>query len=193
MNTVRWLIGWGSLRNKRKMTLKKSFTHEQPARIGLCPGAEYGPAKRWPLERFRKVMDRLLPYPIVWVLIGTAAEATLATPLVDGFPGLVENRIGKTSLAELIRIIKGLDLLLTNDTGSMHLAALFDIPTVALFGSTDPALTGPQGNIHRILHHPVECSPCFLRTCPIDFRCMTRITPEEVVNAISEQLELVSI
>ncbi len=163
---------------------------EKPFRIGLCPGAEYGPAKRWPIERFRKVMDRLLPYPIVWVLIGTAAEAALSTPLLEDFPGLVENRIGKTSLAELIRIIKELDLLLTNDTGSMHLASLFEIPTVAIFGSTEPALTGPQGTIHRVLRHPVECSPCFLRTCPIDFRCMTRITPEEVVSAISEQLNL---
>ncbi|MDH4470135.1 MAG: glycosyltransferase family 9 protein [Verrucomicrobiae bacterium] len=156
--------------------------------IGLCPGAEYGPAKRWPLDRFRKVMDLLLPFPIVWVLLGTAQEKTLASPLVEGFPGTVENLIGQTSLEELLQTIQQLTLLLTNDTGSMHLAALFNIPTVALFGSTDPSLTGPQGTIHRVLRHPVECSPCFLRTCPIDFRCMTRITPEEVVQAITETI-----
>jgi len=156
--------------------------------IGLCPGAEYGPAKRWPLDRFRKVMDLLLPFPIVWVLLGTAQEKTLVSPLVEGFPGTVENLIGQTSLEELLQTIQQLTLLLTNDTGSMHLAALFNIPTVALFGSTDPSLTGPQGTIHRVLRHPVECSPCFLRTCPIDFRCMTRITPEEVVQAITETI-----
>ncbi|MCF7729682.1 MAG: glycosyltransferase family 9 protein [Chthoniobacterales bacterium] len=156
--------------------------------IGLCPGAEYGPAKRWPIDRFRKVMDLLLPLPIVWVLLGTAQERALSIPLMENFPGLVENLIGSTSLDELMRTIKELDLLLTNDTGSMHLAALFNIPTVALFGSTDPNLTGPQGSIHRVLRHPVECSPCFLRTCPIDFRCMIRITPEEVVHAITETI-----
>lgn len=168
--------------------LQRLLKLTKPARIGLCPGAEYGPAKRWPLDRFRKVMNQLLPLPIVWVLLGTAKEASLAIPLLEDFPGLVENQIGKTSLEELIEIIQQLDLLLTNDTGSMHLAALFDIPTVAIFGSTDPSLTGPQGHIHHVVHHPVECSPCFLRTCPIDFRCMTAITPEEVVSAIEDIL-----
>ena len=162
------------------------LTRKEAVRIGLCPGAEYGPAKRWPVDRFRRVMDQLLPYPIVWVLLGTPAEASLAVPLLESFPGRVENHIGKTSLEELITIIKQLDLLLTNDTGSMHLAALFHIPTVAIFGSTDPTLTGPQGSIHRVLRHPVECSPCFLRTCPIDFRCMMGISPEEVSQAITE-------
>ena len=160
-----------------------------PLRIGLCPGAEYGPAKRWPIERFRSVMDQLSSHNIVWVLIGTAAEAPLADPLMKEFSGTVENTMGKTSLAELITLIQGLDLLLTNDTGSMHLAALFNIPTVAIFGSTEPALTGPRGDIHRVLRHQVECSPCFLRECPIDFRCMTRITPEEVTQAVLEQVE----
>ena len=166
------------------------MSEQTPLRIGLCPGAEYGPAKRWPIERFRKVMDQLSHHSIVWVLIGTPAEVSLASPLIEGFSGIVENQIGQTSLAELIVLIQGLDLLLTNDTGSMHLAALFEIPTVAIFGSTDPTLTGPQGENHRILRHPVKCSPCFLRTCPIDFPCMTSITPEEVVRVISEVAHL---
>ena len=165
------------------------MSERSPLRIGLCPGAEYGPAKRWPIERFRSVMDQLSNHNIVWVLIGTAAEASLAEPLTKGFRGMVENTMGKTSLAELIELIKKCDLLLTNDTGSMHLAALFNIPTVAIFGSTEPALTGPRGDIHRVLRHQVKCSPCFLRKCPIDFRCMTSITPEEVVQAILEQLK----
>lgn len=155
-------------------------------RVGLCPGAEYGPAKRWPLERFRAVMEQLSE--LHWVLLGTASEAPLGAKLVEGFSGNVENKIGKTSLAELIETIQNLDLLLTNDTGTMHLAALFHIPTVALFGSTEPALTGPRGAGHRILRHQVECSPCFLRECPIDFRCMLSISPEEVVQAVREQL-----
>ena len=72
-------------------------------------------------------------------------------------------------------------LLLTNDTGTMHLATLLGVPVVAVFGSTEPRLTGPLGRGHRVIRHQVECSPCFLRECPIDFRCMKAITVEEVV------------
>ncbi|MBX9742780.1 MAG: lipopolysaccharide heptosyltransferase II [Chthoniobacterales bacterium] len=176
----------------KKEEQKKTATHHSaaPFRVGLCPGAEYGPAKRWPLERFREVMKQLRD--IHWVLLGTAAEAPLGEKLLEGFSENVENKIGKTSLAELIAVIQSLDLLLTNDTGTMHLAALFNIPTVALFGSTDPSLTGPQGPGHRILRHQVECSPCFLRKCPIDFRCMHGISPEEVAQVLREQLAALS-
>ncbi len=168
------------------------FTPQQPARIGLCPGAEYGPAKRWPIEYFRALMDQLLPYPILWILIGTKAEQELAPPLVEDFAGRLDNNIGKTSLQELIELMKSFHLLLTNDTGSMHLAALYNIPTIALFGSTDPQRTGPQGALHRVIKHPVECSPCFLRVCPIDFRCMRKITPQEVAQALLEKLEIIN-
>lgn len=169
-----------------------------PFRVGLCPGAEYGPAKRWPLEYFRRVMEAFSSttseslkrdIEVEWVLLGTPSEADLGAALIDGFSGNVENKIGKTSLAELIATVRHLDLLLTNDTGTMHLAALFGIPTVALFGSTEPALTGPQGESSVVLRHQVECSPCFLRTCPIDFRCMHGITPEAVVQAVVTQLK----
>ncbi|OHE79097.1 MAG: hypothetical protein A3F67_05085 [Verrucomicrobia bacterium RIFCSPHIGHO2_12_FULL_41_10] len=156
-------------------------------RIGLCAGAEYGSAKRWPAERFRAVMDQLLPYDIGWVLLGTSTEIPLATSILRGFSVPVENHVGKTSLAELIEQIRGLDILLTNDTGSMHLAALFGIPVVAIFGSTEPMLTGPRGPEHTIIRHQVSCSPCFLRECPIDFRCMRGITPEEVAKALIDQ------
>ena len=82
------------------------------------------------------------------------------------------------------------DLLLTNDTGTMHLAAHLGVPVVALFGSTEPRLTGPLGPGHRILRHHVECSPCFLRECPLDFRCMKAIEVPEVVAAIEATLAL---
>jgi ADP-heptose:LPS heptosyltransferase len=79
-------------------------------------------------------------------------------------------------------------LLLTNDTGTMHLAALLGVPVVAVFGSTEPRLTGPLGNGHIILRHHVECSPCFLRECPIDFRCMKAISADEVAGAVLSML-----
>ena len=75
-------------------------------------------------------------------------------------------------------------LLLTNDTGTMHLATLLGVPVVAVFGSTEPRLTGPLGTRHRVFRHQVECSPCFLRECPLDFRCMKAVSTEEVISAI---------
>jgi ADP-heptose:LPS heptosyltransferase len=78
--------------------------------------------------------------------------------------------------------------LLTNDTGTMHLAAHLGVPTIALFGSTEPALTGPIGDSHTVIRHHVECSPCFLRECPIDFRCMNRISVSEVVGEVERVL-----
>jgi lipopolysaccharide heptosyltransferase II len=165
-----------------------SSTEKKFFRIGICPGAEYGPAKRWPIERFRSVMNQLVSHNIQWVLLGTPAEAALGAILAQGFSGEVENKIGKTTLAELIAEVRSLDLLVTNDTGTMHLAALFNIPTVSIFGSTEPALTGPRGEGHHILRHQVECSPCFLRECPIDFRCMHGITVEAVVQEILTSL-----
>jgi lipopolysaccharide heptosyltransferase II len=161
-------------------------------RIAIAPGAEYGAAKRWPADRFRSVMDQLsAKHDIDWVLVGTAAEYPIANEILTPFfHGHVENKIGTTSLAELIQIVKNCDLLLTNDTGTMHLAGVLGISTVAIFGSTDPTLTGLQGPLHRILQHPVSCSPCFLRECPIDFRCMLGVAPEEVVKAIEGILSL---
>ena len=163
-----------------------------PLRIGLCPGAEYGPAKRWPLERYRAVMEKISSkHNLTWVIVGTAKEASLGEQLAKDFPGNVENLCGKTTLPELIAELKQCHLLLTNDTGTMHLGDLLGIPVVAIFGSTEPSLTGPVGETtppHRILRRKVECSPCYLRTCPIDFRCMNEITVEMVASAVQEAL-----
>ncbi len=94
------------------------------------------------------------------------------------------NRIGHTTLDQLIEELRECRLVLTNDTGTMHLAALLGVPVVAIFGSTEPRLTGPLGDGHIILRHHVECSPCFLRECPIDFRCMKAARSQEVADAV---------
>jgi heptosyltransferase II len=165
-----------------------------PLRIGLCPGAEYGPAKRWPLERYREVMERISKdHDLTWVIVGTAREAPLGGELAREFNGKVENLCGKTTLPELIAQLKGFHLLLTNDTGTMHLADLLGVPVVAIFGSTEPDLTGPTGITtppHRVLRRKVECSPCFLRKCPIDFRCMNELSAGMVAEALIESLRL---
>src|SRR5438270_2527920 len=97
------------------------------------------------------------------------------------------NLIGQTTLEELIARLRECRLLLTNDTGTMHLATLLNVPVVAVFGSTEPQLTGPLGPA-RVIRHHVECSPCFLRECPIDFRCMHAVSSREVADAVLRTL-----
>jgi heptosyltransferase II len=153
--------------------------------LGVCPGAEYGPAKRWPADRFRKTME-LVSHKIAcsWVIVGTQSDGSIASEILQGFPGKAEDLTGKTSLAELIERIQSLRVLLTNDTGTMHLADSLGVPLVAIFGSTEPRLTGPRSPTSTVLRHQVECSPCFLRECPLDFRCMHAVAPEEAAKAM---------
>jgi heptosyltransferase II len=158
---------------------------EQPIKIGVCPGAEYGPAKRWLPDRFAEVVERISAQsPIQWRLFGTGRDAAVGEQIAAALGDRCVNRIGQTTLDQLIDELHACRLLLTNDTGTMHLAALLGIPVVAIFGSTEPRLTGPLGNSHIILRHHVECSPCFLRKCPIDFRCMKAVSVEEVADAL---------
>jgi lipopolysaccharide heptosyltransferase II len=168
---------------------KKNGATPTKPRIGICPGAEYGPAKRWPAERFAAAMKEVHESkPADWVLFGVSGDVPTAAKIEKACPFPVRNLAGKTTLDQLMDELSACDVLLTNDTGTMHLAAFLGVPTVAVFGSTEPALTSPLGDFHRILRHKVECSPCFKRECPIDFRCMTRIGPAEAAAALREVL-----
>jgi ADP-heptose:LPS heptosyltransferase len=122
-------------------------------------------------------------------LFGTARDATAGEQIAAALGDHCLNRIGQTTLDQLIDELRQCRLLLTNDTGTMHLAALLGVPVVAIFGSTEPRLTGPLGDSHIILRHHVECSPCFLRECPIDFRCMKAVSTQEVADAVLSILE----
>ena len=160
---------------------KSPETSKDALRLGLCPGAEYGPAKRWLPERFAAVAASISATKSAkWMLFGTAADAVAGDVVAAALGENAVNRIGKTSLEDLITELQSCRLLLTNDTGTMHLAAFLGIPVVAIFGSTEPLKTAPLGEGHVIVRHHVECSPCFLRECPIDFRCMNTVTVEEV-------------
>jgi lipopolysaccharide heptosyltransferase II len=163
----------------------QTATKREPIKIGLCPGAEYGPAKRWLPKRFAEAAERICAQsPVEWMLFGTAGDASAGEQIAAALGNHCVNRIGQTTLDQLIEELRECRLLLTNDTGTMHLAALLGIRVVAIFGSTEPRLTGPVGNGHIILRHHVECSPCFLRECPIDFRCMKAVSVEEVADAV---------
>jgi heptosyltransferase-2 len=157
--------------------------------IGLCPGAEYGPAKRWLPERFAEVAAKITAQASAqWILLGTKNDTAIGEQIATAIGDHCVNRIGQTTLDQLIDELRRCRLLLTNDTGTMHLAALLGVPVVAVFGSTEPRLTGPLGNKHIILRHHVECSPCFLRECPIDFRCMKAVSADEVAGAVLSML-----
>jgi heptosyltransferase II len=161
-----------------------------PAKVGLCPGAEYGPAKRWLPERFAETALTIAAQrPVQWILFGTATDAECGAVIANALGNQCVNRIGQTTLDQLIAELGECALLLTNDTGTMHLATLIGVPVVAVFGSTEPFLTGPLGKGRHVIRHQVECSPCFLRECPIDFRCMKAVSVAEVVAAVSAQLD----
>ena len=117
------------------------------------------------------------------MILGTAADSEIARSLSAGFQN-VSDLTGKTTLDELMSTLCGLSALLTNDTGTMHLADFLGVPLVAVFGSTEPAFTGPRGPRSRVIRHQVECSPCFLRDCPLDFRCMHEISTASVAEAL---------
>ena len=118
-----------------------------------------------------------------WVVLGTAADTPIAREIIAGVPNATD-LTGKTTLAELMDLLAVLTGLVTNDTGTMHLADFLGTPLVAVFGSTEPQLTGPRGPRSVVIRQKVECSPCFLRECPIDFRCMEDIPMEDVVRAV---------
>jgi heptosyltransferase-2 len=164
------------------------FIHEGTRPFfGINAGAEYGPAKRWPAERFAEVAKRIsAEIPCRWLLLGGPGDVALAGQIEQALndPRAVVNVAGQTTLMELCQLLKFCRLLITNDTGPMHLADALGTPLVAIFGSTSAELTGPVGPRSRVVHEPVECTPCFLRDCPIDFRCMNRITVESVVKAV---------
>ena len=172
-----------------KLALTQPSNDKPEKFLGLCPGAEYGPAKRWLPERFAEAASAVSAQSKAkWILLGTEKDRTIGETIATALGENCSNRIGQTTLNELIEELRRCRALLTNDTGTMHLAALLGIPVVAIFGSTEPALTGPLGNGHTIVRHHVECSPCFLRECPIDFRCMKEVTVPEVVNAVMSTL-----
>lgn len=169
-----------------------------PARLwcGLNPGAEYGPAKRWPIERFAKAAIEVQKRTgCGWLIFGGKADVESGRALAEKIRGQAGSNsaspvvclAGETNLRELCAGLAVCRVLLTNDTGPMHLAAAVGTPVVAIFGSTSPELTGPGlpgSGQHVLLRSNAPCSPCYLRECPIDFRCMTGISAEDAVHAV---------
>jgi heptosyltransferase II len=148
--------------------------------IGVSPGAAYGNAKRWVPARFadaaRTLAERLNGIVAVF---GSQAESALCEEVAQAAGG--RNFAGATALREFIDMTAACAVYLTNDSGAMHIASALGVPTVTVFGPTDETATGPLGALARLVREPVECAPCKLRECPIDHRCMTRVSADRVI------------
>lgn len=152
--------------------------------VGICPGAAYGPAKRWPLERFTDAARSLIrSHGAKVVIVGSSAEREELNRMAEELGRDAVNLAGRTDLPRLAALLSQCDLLLCNDSGPMHLAAALGVPVVAVFGSTDPAATAPLGP-YRIVSVGLDCSPCFRRSCPEGHhRCLLGVQVEDVVEA----------
>jgi heptosyltransferase II len=161
--------------------------------IGVSPGAAFGSAKRWLPERFAEAAVQLARVRGANIAIfGSRDEAALgenvAAQIRSENIGAI-NFAGKTTLRDFIDMAAACELFMTNDSGAMHIASALGVPTAVVFGPTDETATGPAGKGNAVIRHPVECSPCHLRECPIDHRCMTRVSAELVAESALELLK----
>ena len=157
--------------------------------LAILPGAAYGPAKRWDPASFALVIrDLQKSHSLQPILLGGPGDIEACKAVAQFLDSPITDLSGKTTTLELAHWLAHSHLILCHDSGPMHLAAFLRKPAVAIFGSTEPAWTGPLGSSVSVVRHKVSCSPCFLKTCPIDRRCMTRLTPEEVLTACVQRL-----
>lgn len=157
--------------------------------LAVLPGAAYGSAKRWEPASFASVISDLQQSNALEpILLGGADDREACQAVATALGTSIHDRSGKTNIIELAQWLAHAQLVLCHDSGPMHLASYLRKPAVAIFGSTEPAWTGPLGNTVTVARHKVSCSPCFLKTCPLDRRCMTRLTPEEVLTICRHKL-----
>ncbi len=171
--------------SQEEIALAKEKLPTQGSIIGMNPGAAYGSAKCWPKERFQELTRQLLeedPHRTV-LFFGDQTSHDMIEEIVAPFKERIINFCSKTSLRELAALISLCHVLVTNDSGPMHMAAALKVPLVALFGSTNEIKTGPY-QFGEVIHKHVSCSPCYRRVCPIDFRCMKQIECDEVLKKV---------
>jgi heptosyltransferase II len=158
--------------------------------IAIHPGAIYGSAKRWFPERFAAVADHLAAsYDARIVLVGGRDASDAARSMELAMTIRPCNLTGTTSIRQFMAILESCSLLITNDSGPMHVGAALGVPIVAIFGPTDHTTTSPLAVRYRLVRKPTDCAPCLKRHCPTDHRCMTAITADDVIQAAADLLE----
>lgn len=159
----------------------RSGDHRDRPLIAVCPGSINSRAKRWPAERYAALADRFIDELGAEVLlIGSKDELEVSLEVDRHMSGKAVMLTGQTELAEAVAVLSLVDLLVTNDTGPAHIASALGRPALVIFGPTNPVTTRPFSPLGEIVRHPPDCAPCMLRDCPIDHRCMTAISPDEV-------------
>jgi len=152
----------------------------------FCPGAEYGPSKRWPARHFAALARKLSALGYAVWLFGSERDRAIGEEISAASAGAATNLCGGTDLASAIDLLSLAEVVVSNDSGLMHVAAGVGRPVVALYGSSSPEHTPPLARSHRIVRTGIECSPCFARECPLGhFKCMNELAPERVMEEIA--------
>jgi heptosyltransferase-2 len=171
--------------------LRSAGARENTWRCAIAPGASYGAAKCWPAERFAHLADRLISECGADVIFfGTPGEKEIAGRILSNMKARSISLVGQTSMRDLAALFACCSAFIGNDSGAMHVAAAAGLPVIGIFGSTDPEGTAPVTEQFTLIREPVSCSPCFLRRCPVDHRCMTRITVDSVFAAAMQLANL---
>jgi heptosyltransferase-2 len=178
-------------RSRAARLLEQHGLSPETALVGFAPGAAYGHAKRWPPDRVAGVIERLArERGVRSVLLGAGGDREAGRAIESTLPsdvGVV-NLIGRTDLRLLMGVIRACRAFVSNDSGAMHLAAALGVPVTAIFGPTNERATAPIGD-HDVILKQVFCRPCMLRECPIDHRCMKRISDEDVYGALTRRMD----
>jgi heptosyltransferase II len=171
---------------QRRATLERLGLDASRPAAALCPGAEYGPAKRWPARYFAELARGFAARGCAVWLVGSAGDQAAGREIADAAgTNFCRNLCGETALDEAIDLIASAAVVVSNDSGLMHVAAALDRPLIALYGSSSPAFTPPLSASARVLKLELPCSPCFQRECPLGhFNCMMQLTPDRVLAAV---------
>jgi heptosyltransferase-2 len=171
-------------RSRAEETLRKAAAGPAGWRCAIAPGASYGAAKCWPPDRFALLADRLISECGADVIFfGSPGENEIAGRIRSCMKSPAISLVGETSMRELAALFSSCHLFIGNDSGAMHVAAAVGLPVIGIFGSTDPEGTAPVTDHFTLIRERASCSPCFLRRCPVDHRCMTRIAVDPVFEA----------
>jgi len=177
----------GDYEQKMRFLLSERGVEQSVFVLGLGPGAIYGPAKRWPAQRFAAIGDMAVEkWGAKIIILGSNKEKDICAKVSEIMNQPSIDLCGEVNLGEAMALISRCNLFLSNDSGLMHIASALNVPLVAIFGSTDPSATGPRGARVRVVRHQVDCAPCMLPECPTDFRCMLGIEPQEVWKELTD-------